>query len=79
MQLYATVSVQGHKIKALVDSGAARTVISPQTVEKYELLYRVKKNPILIILADEKPIEYRNGIIQLETKLTTLQVANTEC
>jgi hypothetical protein len=79
MQLYATVSVQGQKIKALVDSGAARTVISPQTVEKHEIPYRVKKNPIPIILADEKPIEYRNSIIRLETKSTKLRVADTEC
>jgi hypothetical protein len=41
--------------------------------------YRVKKNLILIILANEKPIEYRNSIIQLETKLTKLRVADTEC
>jgi hypothetical protein len=48
-------------------------------VEKHGILYRVKKRPILVVLADERPIEYRNGIIRLETKLTKLQIAGIEC
>jgi predicted aspartyl protease len=77
--LLTAVSVQGQKIKALVDSGAAHTIISPQVVEKHGILYRVKKIPILVVLADEKPMEYGNGIMRLETKLTKLRIAGIEC
>ena len=31
------------------------------------------------MLANKKPIEYRNSIIRLETKLTKLQIAGIEC
>jgi hypothetical protein len=48
-------------------------------VEKHGIPYRVKKRPILVVLADERPIEYRNGMIRLETKSTKLQIAGIEC
>ena len=31
------------------------------------------------MLADEKPIEYGNGIIQIETESTKLKIAGIEC
>ena len=46
---------------------------------KHGILYRVKKKPIPVVLADERPIEYGNSIIRLETKLTKLQIAGIEC
>jgi hypothetical protein len=48
-------------------------------VEKHRILYRVKKRPILVVLADERPIEYRNGMMRLETELTKLRIAGIEC
>ncbi|KAG9186916.1 hypothetical protein G6011_01003 [Alternaria panax] len=78
-QLVATVSVQGHEVQALVDSGAARTILSSRAVEKYEIPYRIKSKPIPILLADEKPMEYGNGMIRLETELTKLRIAGIEC
>jgi hypothetical protein len=48
-------------------------------VEKHGILYRVKKRPILVVLADERPIEYRNGMMRLETELTKLRIAGIEC
>ena len=77
--MLTTVSVQGQKIKALVDSRAARTIISPRVVEKHKIPYKVKAKPVLVVLADEKPIEYRNGIIRMETELTKLKIAGIEC
>ena len=66
------MTIYRHRIKALVDSGAAYTIISSKTVEKYWILYRVKETLILIVLANEKLIEYGNGIIRLETKTIDL-------
>jgi hypothetical protein len=77
--LLTTVSVQGQKIKALVDSGAAQTIISPQVVEKHQIPYKIKDHPVPVVLADKKPIEYRNSIIRLETKSTKLRIAGIEC
>jgi hypothetical protein len=48
-------------------------------VEKHGILYRVKKRPILVVLADERPIEYGNGMMRLETELTKLRIAGIEC
>ncbi|KAG9192563.1 hypothetical protein G6011_11297 [Alternaria panax] len=78
-QLLTTVSIQGQKIKALVDSGAARTIISPRMVEKHRVPYRIKKNPVPVVLADEKPMEYGNGMIRMETESTKLRIASIEC
>ncbi|KAG9194056.1 hypothetical protein G6011_04091 [Alternaria panax] len=78
-QLLTTVSIQGQKIKALVDSGAARTIISPRMVEKHGVPYQIKKNPVPVVLADEKPMEYGNGMIWMETESTKLRIAGIEC
>jgi hypothetical protein len=48
-------------------------------VEKHKIPYRIKDCLVLVVLANKKPIEYRKGIIRLETKLTKLQVAGIEC
>jgi hypothetical protein len=48
-------------------------------VEKHGILYRVKKRPIPVVLADKRPMEYGNGMIRLETKLTKLRIAGIEC
>jgi predicted aspartyl protease len=77
--LLTTVSVQGQEIKALVDSGAAHTIISPRVVEKHGIPYRVKKRPIPVVLADERPMEYGNGMMRLETESTKLRIAGIEC
>jgi predicted aspartyl protease len=77
--LLTTVSIQEQNIQALVDSGASQTIISPQVVKRHGIPYQIKSKPIPIILADEKPIGYGNGIIQIETKSTKLQIAGLEC
>jgi hypothetical protein len=41
--------------------------------------YKIKDYLVLVVLANEKPIEYRNGIIRLETKLTKLRIAGIDC
>jgi hypothetical protein len=48
-------------------------------VEKHRIPYRIKDTLVLVVLADKKPIEYRNGIIRIETKSTKLQIAGIEC
>jgi predicted aspartyl protease len=60
--------VNGHKITAVIDSGAAWTVISPRVVEKHNIPYRVKDRPIRVVLADYNPMEYGSGLIRLETQ-----------
>ena len=48
-------------------------------VEKHGILYRVKKRPIPVVLADERPMEYGNGMMRLETESTKLRIAGIEC
>jgi hypothetical protein len=48
-------------------------------VEKHEIPYRIKSKLIPIILADEKPMGYGNGMIRMETESTKLRIAGIEC
>ncbi|KAH7563609.1 hypothetical protein BM1_00656 [Bipolaris maydis] len=80
LRLQATVLIDGHEVTALIDSGAARTVISPQVVEKNNIPYQTKKVPMRVVLADDSPTIYGNGWIRLETeaKLDNLRVGPFE-
>ena len=73
----ASVRVQGHAIKALINSGAAQTIISPRVVEKYDIPYQNKKYPLKVVSAEETPIGYKKGTIRLKIDLVTLEVSNT--
>ena len=64
-------------MKALIDSGAARTMISPGAVEKYDIPYQSKKHPLKVVSAEETPVAYGKGTIRLKTELVTLEVSNT--
>ena len=75
LQLKATVLVDGYEVLALIDSGAARTIISPRVVEGNNIPYQNKKVPMRVVLADDSPITYGNGWIRLETKTVTLRLA----
>ena len=63
---------------ATIDSGAARTMISPRVVEMHEIPYRTKKVLMRAVLADDSPIAYGNGMIRLETKPVPMNLAGTE-
>lgn len=60
---------------ATIDSGAGRTVISHKTVEEYGIPYRTKEQPIRMVLADNSPSAYGNGMIRLETEPVPLGIA----
>ncbi|KAH7556815.1 reverse transcriptase [Bipolaris maydis] len=78
LRLQATVLIDGHEVTALIDSGAARTVISPRVVEKNNIPYRTKKVPMRVVLADDSPTTYGNGWIRLETEAVSLRLAGQE-
>ena len=78
MRLQATVLIDGHEVTALIDSGAARTVISPRVVEKNNIPYWTKEVPMRVVLADDSPTTYGNGWIRLETEAVTLRLAGQE-
>jgi hypothetical protein len=48
-------------------------------VEKHRIPYKIKDHPVPVVLADEKPIEYGNGMIRLETTTTKLRIAGIDC
>ncbi|KAL6171371.1 hypothetical protein ACJQWK_02391 [Exserohilum turcicum] len=60
---------------ATIDSGAARTMISPRVVEKYDIPHQAKKVPMRVVLADDNPMAYGNDMIRLETKLVPMELA----
>ena len=61
---------------ALIDSGAARTMISARAVARYNIPYRNKKIPLQVVSAEETPVAYGNGTIRLETESVTLEVSD---
>jgi hypothetical protein len=48
-------------------------------VGKHKIPYKVKAKPVPVVLADEKPMEYGNGMIRMETESTKLKIAGIEC
>ena len=62
---------------ATINSGAMHTIILSKTIEKYQIPHRVKKTLIPVVLADDKPMDYGNSMIRLETEPVTLELAGT--
>jgi hypothetical protein len=52
-----------------VDSGVIRNYIIPSTVEWLGLLYKQKLEPYILVTILEDLVLYKDGIINLETKL----------
>ena len=63
---------------ATIDSGAARTMISPRVVEMHNITYWTKRVPMRAVLANDSLIANENSIIRLETKLVLIDLAETE-
>jgi hypothetical protein len=61
------VSMGGKRFRALLDSGAAYTLISPRMVERVGIPYHKKRRPIRVMLADGSSTDYGRGMINFET------------
>ena len=53
----------------MVDSGVIRNYIVLEVVERLGILYREKEKPYLLITISGEPVLYKDGIINLETRL----------
>ena len=65
--LTTIIQLNGHKVTAMVDSGAIGIYISPGTVNKLGLLYQTKEHPYSLATVDGKPINYEGGRVRFET------------
>ena len=50
-------------------------MISPRVVEKYDIPHQTKKVPMRVVLADDNPMAYGSGMIRLETKPVSMELA----
>jgi hypothetical protein len=57
-----------------VDSEVTRNHITPNTVEWLKLLYRQKLEPYTLVTILRDPVLYKDGIINLETKLVQINI-----
>jgi hypothetical protein len=55
------------QFEAMVDSGATRNHIAPQTAERLGIPYREKEHPYPLVTISGEPVPYGDGIINLET------------
>jgi hypothetical protein len=74
LRLKVTVRINGILAKVVIDSRANILVISLDWVDKNKILFKTKKHLILVALADDLDIEYRGGVINMETRDTILKV-----
>jgi hypothetical protein len=58
----------------MVDSEIIRNHITPKVVEWLGLLYRQKLKPYTLVTILRDPVLYKDGIINLETKLVKVSV-----
>jgi hypothetical protein len=68
------VDINGKTARALIDSGASITVISPRWVEKQGIPYEVRRHPIRVQLADDNAPAWGGGMINLQTQEVELKV-----
>jgi hypothetical protein len=68
------VLIQGKPARAVIDSGAEMSLISPRWVEKNHLPFMEKEKSEQIVLADGSPARFGNGWIHAETTEVKLQV-----
>src|SRR3954468_23684490 len=64
-----------HRLKATMDSGAFRVLISPRAVERLGIPYQNKERPLKMVLADDSPVSYGDGVIRLETKPMAMTIS----
>lgn len=79
--------IAGHRVSALVDSGAMGNYISPKIVNRYRLPWKRKKEPYGLYNIEGESFAYNDGIIDMEidqlqvkiqehTELITFDVMN---
>ena len=66
-QLFIKVSINGQKIRALIDSGATIDAIAPHAVAQAGVSLRPKKEPYELMLIDGEPHSHDDGWIMKET------------
>ena len=66
-QLFIEVSINGQKIRALIDSGATIDAIAPHVVAQAGVSLRPKKEPYELMLIDGEPHSHDDGWITKET------------
>ena len=79
LQLKKTITIGGFRVNALIDPRATRCLISPKVVEKYNLPYRDKENPIQLKMADGTFSQgYGKGWLHLETTPLPISIEGFE-
>jgi hypothetical protein len=57
-----------------MDSRVTRNYIIPSTVEQLRMLYRQKLEPYTLVTILGDPVPYKDGIINLETRLIQVNI-----
>jgi hypothetical protein len=58
----------------MVNSKVIRNHITPNTVKWLKLLYRQKLKPYTLVIISGDPVPYKDGIINLETRLVQVNI-----
>ena len=67
-QITLLVKINRNQTKALLDSSAGLSYVSPQVVERLNLLQKKKDHPYLVRLVDDKLAKYSRGQIIYKTE-----------
>ena len=60
---------QAKQFNIIVDSGVIRNHIILKVIERLRIPYREKEKPYLLVIISGELVLYKDGIINLETKL----------
>ena len=74
MQLFCIVTLNGKKLRAMIDSGATGNFISPAAVIQNNLRTKVKTEPYALSVIDGTPINQDAGNVSVETTPLTMDM-----
>ena len=65
-KLVLDVQIMGHRVRALLDSGAEGNYVSPRVVNRYRLPWKEKTNPYELYDIEGGLFDYNGGLIDME-------------
>jgi gag-polyprotein putative aspartyl protease len=72
------VNIQGHKTKAVIDSGCTGNMISPKFADKVGVQRLKRAQKVYLYTFDGSPVKENNGMIEEETGKISLKIGRYE-
>ena len=73
-QVMINVEIKGHKLRALIDSGATVNAISPATADRCAIRQKRKEQPYQLQMVDGEEHSHNSGTMDKETRELNMRI-----